>query len=144
MFDYSLRLAPSFFGVAAASQILCISTALNKRKLALLNCLLYFKPYTVLREMSIYFFMSEGVRSPCRLAHFVLKSKFYLYPLLPQVIWAPAALDAHPASFPSRSYRTMYQIYNRIYENARLFYFPFTHGMRCSPHARRQCMHLDS
>lgn len=32
LFDDSLRLAPSCSGVAAASQILCISTALNKRK----------------------------------------------------------------------------------------------------------------
>ncbi len=33
LIDCSLRLAPSFTGVAVASQILCISTTLNKREI---------------------------------------------------------------------------------------------------------------
>src|SRR5699024_6250504 len=41
LFDYSLRLAPSVTGVAVASQILCISTTLNKRKYNLIYLSLY-------------------------------------------------------------------------------------------------------
>ena len=54
LFDHSLRLAPSYNGVAAVSQILCISTALNKRKFAFIKLfLIRLRLYSIFPVLSI-------------------------------------------------------------------------------------------